>query len=285
MAVNGQRVPFDQIVLNRNRQLLLRLASERREDEYRIEAWYTRSGIEPQRLQIELPEVIGARNSGRTYWQIVMAADRHLFKSPAMMTAEHVWQWTGLWWSREAALNQQSLEQWTGVDEQLMPVGQFNQYLFSTVGSVSAFEVTSFQRWSLLLVVSGIVLVIGLFVLFVPWLHRPVTLLVIGIVLTAMAVWIPELVLLVLQSALAGIVLVGLARLLHVSLRRNLGPVAAAGPVATLDTNSAVLSLLDGSRLGIRSDTERAAEDLYSDKSESEVQAGVVAGSVSEKQA
>jgi len=246
MAVNGQRVPFDQIVLNHNHQLLLRLASERREAEYRIEAWYTRPQTS-HHLRIALPEVIGARNSGRTYWQIMMAADRHLFRSPAMMTAEHVWQWTGLWWSREAALNQQSLEQWIGVEQQRTTTGSVNQYLFSSVGTVPTFSITSFQRGTLLLLVSAIVLVVGMVVMFVGWLHHPATLMILGGVLTTAAVWIPELVVLIIQASLGGFLLIGLAKLLHVVLRApNLSPpVMSAGGIQPFETQSAVLSLLE----------------------------------------
>jgi len=247
VAINGQRVPLDQVVPNRDRQLIVRLSSQRVEAEYRIEAWYTRTAVDSHRFLVALPEIVGVRNSGRIYWQVVMPGDRHLFKSPAAMTAEYEWKWTGLWWSRFAALDQQSLEQWVGVEQQRMTTGSVNQYVFSSVGSVPSFEVTSFQRWTLLLIVSAIVLVVGMVVLFVGWLHHPATLMVLGGVLTTAAVWIPELVLLIIQASLGGFLLIGLAKLLHVLLRSPnlLPPVRHAGSIKTAETHSAVLSLLE----------------------------------------
>jgi len=176
-----------------------------------------------------------------------MPGDRHLFKSPVAMTAEYEWQWTGLWWSRFAALNQQSLEQWIGVEQQRMTTGTVNQYVFSSVGLVPSFEVTSFQRWTLLLVVSAIVLVAGMVVLFVGWLHHPATLMVLGGVLTTVAVWIPELVLLIIQASLGGFFLIAMAKLLHVLLRSpNLSPpVMRTSGIQPVETHSAVLSLLE----------------------------------------
>jgi hypothetical protein len=247
VAINGQRVPLDQVVPNRDRQLIVRLSSQRVEADYRIEAWYTRTAVDSHRFLVTLPEIVGVRNSGRVYWQVVMPGDRHLFKSPAAMTAEYEWKWTGLWWSRFAALDQQSLEQWIGVEQQRMTTGNVNQYVFSSVGAVPSFEVTSFQRWTLLLIVSAIVLVVGIVVMFVGWLHHPATLMVLGGVLTTAAVWIPELVLLIIQASLGGFVLIGLAKLLHVLLRTPnlLPPVRHAGVIQTVETHSAVLSLLE----------------------------------------
>ena len=247
VAINGQRVPLDQVVPNRDRQLIVRLSSQRVEAEYRIEAWYTRTAVDSHRFLVALPEIVGVRNSGRVYWQVVMPGDRHLFKSPAAMTAEYEWKWTGLWWSRFAALDQQSLEQWIGVEQQRMTTGSVNQYVFSSVGTVPSFEITSFQRWTLLLIVSAIVLVVGMVVMFVDWLHHPATLMVLGGVLTTAAVWIPELVLLIIQASLGGFLLIGLAKLLHVLLRppNLLPPVRHAGSIQTVETHSAVLSLLE----------------------------------------
>ncbi|MBT7256431.1 MAG: hypothetical protein HN882_15625 [Planctomycetaceae bacterium] len=247
VAINGQRVPLDQVVPNRDRQLIVRLSSQRVEAEYRIEAWYTRTTIDSHHFRVALPEIVGVRDSGRIYWQLIMPGDRHLFNSPATMTAEYEWKWTGLWWSRFAALDQQSLEQWIGVEQQRMTTGSVNQYVFSSVGTVPSFEVTSFQRWTLLLVVSAIVLVVGMVVLFVGWLHHPATLMVLGGVLTTAAVWIPELVLLIIQASLGGIVLIGLAKFLHVLLRTpNFSPpVMRTGEIQPVETHSAVLSLVE----------------------------------------
>jgi hypothetical protein len=134
-----------------------------------------------------------------------------------------------------------------------MTTGNVNQYVFSSVGTVPSFEVTSFQRWTLLLVVSAIVLVVGMVVMFVGWLHHPATLMVLGGVLTTAAVWIPELVLLIIQASLGGFLLIGLAKLLHVLLRTpNLSPpVRRTGAIQPVETHSAVLSLLEIPRSAI----------------------------------
>jgi hypothetical protein len=138
----------------------------------------------------------------------------------------------------------------------------------------------------LLLVISAIVLVVGMVVLFVGWLHHPTTLMVLGGVLTTAAVWIPELVLLVIQASLGGFLLIGLAKLLHVLLRTpNLSlPVMRTGSIQPADTHSAVLSLLELPRSVIDSSNQALLDAAELDAEQSDA-VPVVQSRSSEKQA
>ena len=89
---------------------------------------------------------------------------------------------------------------------------------------VRTFTVQTVRRSSLVLVVSGMTLLVGLLLIYFPGIRHPSLLFVAGIGLTASAASWPEIVLLVVQAALLGGGLVGLARLLQWVLLWRLHP-------------------------------------------------------------
>ena len=245
VAINNQRVPVDLVVLDSQQELTIRLASSNVESDYRVELWYMRSGFDSQQLSLPLPTVVNSKMSGSTYWQIVTTNSQHLLGTPRGWTPEYDWSWSGLYWFRASALGQSDLEQWVGASTQLALPENTNQYLLSTVGEEDTLSASITSRSTLLLWISGMVLGIGLIILKLPVLQHPMVIFSVGIVSALVAVWVPELMLLVMQAAFLGIALVVVARILDwiISGPRIQTTAIKRGNHAQ-DTNSEAIALL-----------------------------------------
>ena len=183
-------------------------------------------------LSIELPK-LGGGVARRTYWQLVLPRDEFLMAGPAAMTPEASWSWDRFCWVRRPLLGQRDLEDWifAGRDPQrgepapsyapLSPAA--NQYLFSSIEIDGPLEVRTASRSMLVLIGSGIVLLAGLLLIYVPALRHPALLLAAGLAVLAGALTYPEVTLLWLQAAAVGALLTLVAGILerNVSRRRR----------------------------------------------------------------
>ena len=245
VAINNQRVPVEQVVLDAQGQLTVRLASSNIESEYRIECWYMRADFDANRLDLPLPQIVNSKMSGSTYWQVVTTNAQHLLGSPQGWTPEYDWSWSGLYWFRNSILEQSDLESWVGVTAQLTLPENTNQYLLSTVGEVEVLSASVTSRSTLLMFLSGLVLVVGLAILRLHFMQQPIVVFGVGLIAALAAVWVPELMLLVLQASFLGGLLVIFSRLLDWMLsgpRQTTMPIHRMG--AQKDTDSAAISLL-----------------------------------------
>ncbi|MEE2685773.1 MAG: hypothetical protein VYB09_05635 [Planctomycetota bacterium] len=226
ISIDQQPLAPGNVVINEQGALEIQLPSARQTDEMVIEIWYwTEPGNHlTGSVSVDPPRVTGASSADRIFWQVVMPGNEHLLGVPDHMTPEQEWLWNGWSWRRKAYMDQQDLELWIDASvQQAVPV-QTNQYLFTTIGPVRTFTVQTVRRSSLVLVVSGMTLLVGLLLIYFPGIRHPSLLFVAGIGLTASAASWPEIVLLVVQAALLGGGLVGLARLLQWVLLWRLHP-------------------------------------------------------------
>ncbi|MEC9096526.1 MAG: hypothetical protein VX776_07845, partial [Planctomycetota bacterium] len=245
VAVNSQRIPVEQVVLDSQGQLTVRLAASNVEADYRVELWYMRSALDFERLELPLPQVVNSKMSGSTYWQLVTTKDQHLLGSPQGWTPEYDWSWSGFYWFRDSALEQSDLESWVGVTSQLALPDNTNQYLLSTVGEVTSLNASITSRATLLALLSGMVLVVGLAILRLHFMQQPIVIFCVGLSAALAGIWVPELMLLVLQASFLGGVLVVFSRVLDWIL---VTPGQGSRPIhrtsVPTDTNSAAISLL-----------------------------------------
>ena len=245
VAVNNQRVPVEQVVLDAQGQLTVRLASSSIESEYRVECWYMRAGFDASRLDLLLPQIVNSKMSGSTYWQVVTTIDQHLLGTPQGWTPEYGWVWSGLYWFRNSILEQSDLESWVGVNSQLTLPENTNQYLLSTVGEVEVLSAAVTSRSTLLMFLSGLVLLVGLAILRLRFMQQPIVVFGVGLFAAIAAVWFPELMLLVLQASFLGGLLVIFSRVLDWMLSvpgQTIIPIRRTS--IQKDTDSAAISLL-----------------------------------------
>ena len=177
------------------------------------------------------------------FWQVITPAREHLLLAPSNMTSEDRWGWQGFYWRRHSVHEQRNLEQWIGGSFRHGPSESTNQYLFSSFGSIDRFEIRTVSRQLLLAACSGVVLVVGFALIYVPLLRNPATLLGGTVALLFVGVLFPAPALIAIQAGALGLTLVVLARLLIgvIGRRRTRGTVIRGTAISTADSRSTEL--------------------------------------------
>lgn len=190
-------------------------------------------------LSLELPKLGPGIVARRTYWQLILPRDEYLIAGPAELTPETFWKWQGFYWARQPLLQQPFLVDWildqrylaaqegAASDQVTMtpapPPDASNQYLFSSAQIEGPVRLRVASRSTLVLIGSGLILLSGLLLIYVPALRRPSLLFIAAVCVLTAALIYPEATLLWLQAALVGGALACLAALLerNVSRRRR----------------------------------------------------------------
>ena len=202
-------------------------------------------------LTFELPKLGAGIRARHTYWQLVLPRDEFLLAGPADLTSEAVWGWNQFYWVRRPLFDEGYLDAW--VRDQAKPDGESgalaspgaispatNQYLFSSIEIGSAQQVRTASRSALVLIGSGLVLLAGLALIYLPALRHPALLFAASLALLAGAMIYPEVTLLWLQAAAAGALLTAVAGLLerNVSRRRRRETFVRGGSSSIVNRNS-----------------------------------------------
>lgn len=151
----------------------------------------------------------------RTYWQVLLPRGDIAVCANDQVAAERRWQWDRIGWRRQPVLDQGALEQWIGATrEDPVPEGM-NRYLFTTPGAMSQLEVTIISRTLMLLAFSGVALMIGLGVIYVPILRHPAWLIPAGVATITAGLLVPDWAILFAQAAVGGMLLAVLASIMR----------------------------------------------------------------------
>ncbi len=140
----------------------------------------------------------------------------------------------------QPTLSQSELEAWTGATHESDLPPATRQYLFSTTGGEHALEVHLVRRSVLVLISSGLVLVVGLGLLYWPAVRHPAMVLVTAVAIAATAALWPYTAVLCAQTAALGLLLVLLAIALHhwLGSRRALIRVPRSGASSIMERGS-----------------------------------------------
>ena len=176
----------------------------------------------------------------RMYWQLVLPANEHLIADPERTSrASHAGAGKGIFWGRQPLLDQTQLESWSGAAQRTASARTRELSTCSArLGNVEQAELHTASRTWIVLWASGIALVAGLLLIYVPASRHPAALLVVGIALLAAGLIAPEPTLLLAQGASLGLVLTLLAGLLErsVSGRRRLPLIRKEPPSSLVDS-------------------------------------------------
>ena len=205
-----------------------------------LEVWYQirQAHGGPGRLSVELPQLGREFWVQRTYWQLNLPADEHVIAVLGNLTPEYRWGWNGAFWGRVPLLGQRELEEWLGVRPVEPPTNGSSCYLFGNLGAIRQCELRTAGRPLIVLVTSGLTLVLGLAWIYVPAARHPAALLVACVVLLSAALLYPGPMLLLLEAASLGVVLILLAGLLHRSVARRRGTLPGEMSSSILDRGS-----------------------------------------------
>jgi hypothetical protein len=91
-----------------------------------------RSGGE---VEAQLPKFLDNTWVERMYWQLVLPPNDYLISSPAELSPEFTWNWSGWGWSRRSPWEQVDLERWSGAAADAPLPEATNRYLFSITGN------------------------------------------------------------------------------------------------------------------------------------------------------
>lgn len=219
-VMDGQSI-FPENVLDRS--VILAVPNHSEDRTHTLEARYPLSTEHGRRgrLSVELPRLGRRTWVRRFYWQLILPRNEHVVLGPEPLIPEYRLRWNGAFWARVPTLEQPELESWMGASAWDPVPEATSRYLFSSLGPVERCELRTAGRSTIVLAFSGIVLVVGLILIYVPAGRHPATLLLAAVVVAAMlAVW-PAAALLAGQAAVLGVGLTLMAGLLHRSLSRR----------------------------------------------------------------
>lgn len=157
----------------------------------------------------------------KMYWQVILPQNRHILGDCSGWTPEFHWSWNKLFWKRESALSPEELEIWIGSSgEHGMNISQeTSQYLFSSFNPPKTCELQVVNRTQIVLFCSGTTLLIGLGLIYFPWVRHVGVIFALSVLLVAVLLYHPSASLLILQSSILGVLLALisgiLARIFH----------------------------------------------------------------------
>lgn len=203
--LDGQRVEAQ--LLNPG-ELLVPLSAAPEDSSRTLEIWYQlRLERHSARLALELPHFDPDVMVRCMYWQLILPRHEHLVGIPDGWTAEYQWGWTGLIRGRYPALSQEDIGLRVGSVQDNPVPEQTNRYLLSTLQQQPETELYLMRRGTVVLVGSGLTLLIGLILIYVPASRYAGSLFCLTVVLLATVLYRPAPILLFLQASILGVLL------------------------------------------------------------------------------
>ena len=200
---------------------LLEVRHETRDSDWdRLRA---RVGV-PRRVRLDPPAFAAEVSQRRFYWEIAAHADEHVCGAPVRWTSQQVWRWEGAGWRRESVVSQRALMEWVrsaasgparppvaAAEPVVDPPLVERRAVYSGLGAPGPATVWLLPSWFVVFAASAVSLLVGMAFVYRPGLAR------VAVVLPALAAaWLaaaafPDEAPLVLQAALPGVVLAGVA--------------------------------------------------------------------------
>lgn len=188
-----------------------------------VEVWYGTASPVPSggHMLMHAAQMRAADRAECCYWQLILPSNQLLVRGDPEMTLARRWRWEQLVWWRQPQFRQEDLESWIGASRQPPIPSTTNQYLFTSFGSPKQINVRVASRGTVFFSASGSALLLGLMLVYVPLLRKPLTLVFAGSLLLVAAVLYPDATFILGQAASFGIVLSLVALLLRRTLWRG----------------------------------------------------------------
>lgn len=223
--------------------------------------WTSRPATESRTdLALGMPQLGEDTWIQRWYWQLLLPTGTHLLGTPREVLSESVWSWNGGFFKRDPLMKTDALERWVGAEAITTNAPSANLYLFSSFGQPQEIHFRVANRSLIVLSASGLVLICGFLLIYVPATRHPASLLVLGVILGSVGVMYPEPMLLSLQASSIGVILVGVTailkrRMVRPQLPRPI-PIAESGGSSILDRDSTQRQVVLPSVVGHQGTTE-----------------------------
>ncbi|MGD9127874.1 MAG: hypothetical protein PVH19_10905 [Planctomycetia bacterium] len=239
-SLGGLTLPFE--LLGDRRYLLTLPEPSAGLQELELQWWTQPSGSHRSLLRLGMPQLGEDAWIQRWYWQLLLPTGKHLVSTPREVLSESAWQWEGGLFQREPLMDTAELERWVGSKTLTEKKPQVNLYLFSSFGAPEEITFRVANRSFIVLSASGLVLIVGFLLIYVPVTRHPAVLLTLGVALGSLGVIYTEPILLGLQASALGVILVGVTMILKRRLSRpklpTPIPIAESGGSSILDRDS-----------------------------------------------
>jgi hypothetical protein len=168
-------------------------------------AYQIPTGNENEEPGLEIAQPAGEVWVRQSHWELVVPEHHHLLRSPAGLTREFTWKWTG-WYFARAPRQSSWVSQFSNVAgiEEGQPSG-VNRYLFTTLGPLPVLRVSLISRTWLVLLASGAAFIAGALWLYVGSVRRREVWLVAAVLLVAFCLALPEQAIVLGQAASLGV--------------------------------------------------------------------------------
>ncbi len=177
-----------------------------------------------ERLELSAPTFPGEVWIEKTFWEIALPVDQHLFTLPKGFTPEFSWTRQGLFWSRTENQSSKTLSTWmpfSHVGEAGIFPAEGNTYCFSYYGPCDSLRFSAMNRSIIVLFGAGLALLMGFFLLKIPFTRNVLTVLMVVFAFAACGVWFMAPMQVLLQPAGLGLLLAIVAVLMDGSLKKS----------------------------------------------------------------
>lgn len=195
-----------------------------------LEVWYPflDRHLPRHQVSIQLPRLEDSNWTRQFFWQLILPRDEHLLVDPPGMSSANDWHWEWAWLRRVPNLTTFQLEKWVGAkSRQQLDDGKYvgletaNHYLFSSFGNPTRIDVRLAKRTTVLLIVSGGILLLGLAWMYMAIMQQPLVIVIACAVLIPAVMYAPELTSEAVFAIVIGLLLVVLAKVLRGMLGRR----------------------------------------------------------------
>lgn len=190
----------------------------------RLQVRYRRQGAEPLQIlaktRLDFPDFGDSVAVTETLCEIVLPPGHQLSDPPAGLTSQYEWQRESVVWMRRSTAEYRARRDQLGVE----PISQRgNLYAFSTYGPVRGASFGSMAQSVIVLIGAGLTLLLGFVFGRIPATRNVLSVLVLGFVFALLSLWHLELMQLLLQPALLGLLLASVAAAFDAATRRRRG--------------------------------------------------------------
>ncbi len=169
-----------------------------------------------RRLEMKAPRIDGTNAVGDFYWELLTPQTQHVAWCPAELTSNWSWVWSGFWWKRESPelKFERALVETT---QSRLPVSM-NRYVMSGNRVQSDVHVWVLSRFSLWFPVGLAAILIAYCILNFGFFRRPLTMVGYAVVIASLALLWPDFAMLIGQTSLFAMSLVGLVWVTQVAV-------------------------------------------------------------------
>ncbi|MEZ5943539.1 MAG: hypothetical protein R3C18_19255 [Planctomycetaceae bacterium] len=225
IRLNGVAAPPGQVVFESGERLGLRIyLGDAPPENVQLQLTYVSRTPQPFGLtrshRVEFPSFPKSVWVNETDWELQLPLGQHLFAYPKALFPHFTWTRTGFIWQRRLTPGYQQRSTESSSDQ---PPAYF--YAFRAIGPLPEVSIRSMSQSMILFVGAGTSLLLGFMFWRFPHTRNVLTIVALAFCMSVVSMWFLEAIQLLLQPALVGLALAGIATFVDSRFRRRQPPV------------------------------------------------------------